>query len=149
MGLHLRCMKMNQNAPRCTKKVNIARQTKKFWICPQWVIWLCTWGSPKQETFTEKVLTIQYIFKSDGAFWCSSCTTPWPTICSDFYPLLSVCLIQKLIIFFTKDNFQTLCSLLQWWAFWCTLVHIGAFWCTSCATPSWLAWTPIPFQMSI
>ena len=71
LGLHLRCTKMNQNAPIYTLKVTIARQTKKFWICPQWLIWLCTWGALKQET----------------VFWCSSCTTPW--LLHDFLWLLS------------------------------------------------------------
>ena len=48
------------------------------------------------------------------------------TICSNFYPLLSVRLIQKLITLITQDNFETLCYLLLWLAFWCTLVHFGA-----------------------
>ena len=117
LGSHLRCTKMNQNAPIYTLKVTITRQTKKFRICPQWLIWLCTWGALKQET----------------VFWCSSCTTPW--LLHDFLWLLSPfkCpLNQKIGNSIHSGQFwNTLLSLVMV----SILLHFDAFWCTSCATP--------------
>ena len=45
-------------------------------------------------------------------------------ICSDFYPLLSVRLIQKLIALITQDNFVISCYGEHFGALWCILVHL-------------------------
>ena len=55
--------------------------------------------------------------------------------CSDSSTLPSVHLLQKWITLVIQDKYETLCSVMQWWPFWCFLVHFGAFWCASCVTP--------------
>ena len=139
---HRVALEVHQNEPKCTKKVTYARRKKKFRICPQWLI--CTWGSPKQETVTEKVLWIKYMVHFGAAH---ALPHEPSTICSDFYTLPDVHFIQKWIILVTQDEFKILCSVMPWWPFWYILVLLMCDPLT-CSATLWLALTPILFQVS-
>ena len=162
MASNMRCTKMHQNGPRCTKMFSIAWQSKVFQICPEWLIrsisgphdpsMTCSDFYPLLSVHLIKkwiILVTQDKFKTLCSimlwwlFWCNwlrfSAPHVWPNdpsmTYSDFYPLLSVYLIKNWIILVTQEKFEILCSVMLWWPFCCILVHFGAFWCPSCATP--------------
>ena len=113
VGLHMRCTKMNQNQPKWTK-VDARTTEEKF------VSSMCC----------NAIVTIFV------AFWCISQATPRSYMSwSDSYPLPSVHLIQKKIIFDIQDKFETVCYTMLWRPFWSIFIRFGAFWCTSYATP--------------
>ena len=71
-----------------------------------------------------------------GAFWCTSCATPWP-----LHDLLWLLYPSKCPFTPEMDhiNHSGLIQITQLWhAMYTILVHFGAFgafWCTYCATP--------------
>ena len=88
-----------------------------------------------------------------GAFWCTSCATPWPH--NDLHWLIysSKCPFTPEIVHISHSGQiwnNLLCHAMD-----TILVHYGALWCIlvnlmcNPMTPWWLAPTPTPFQVSI
>ena len=105
MGLLMRCTKMHQNAPKCTKMVSIALQSKVFWISPKWLMWSISGVNGHLEG-------------------CRSQSKSWRGygVAHEVHQNAP----KKWITLVTQDKFEILCSVMLWWQFWCILVHFGA-----------------------
>ena len=124
MGLHMGCTKMYQYAP---KRSPLQDRPKSFEFVFSDEYSFAQEVHQNNKLSQRRSLQYNTISKAMVYFGAAHTLPHYPSmICSDFDPLLSVRLIQKLITLITQDNFETLCYLLLWWAFWCTLVHFGA-----------------------
>jgi len=122
--------------------LTIARQSKIFWICPEWLMWFISWlnghlkGGQKSEQVMEgwwghtwgalkrsKLHQNGHHSMTEQSVSNFSCVANMIDVRTSQGGVIG---IQKWIILVTQDKFKTLCSVLLWGLFWSILVHFGA-----------------------
>ena len=126
LGSNMRCTKAHQSAPESTKMVTIARESKVFRICPEWLLWYISGlnghlkGDRSQNKSGRSHVVVHELHKfAPFALALTSFPIKFP-----FNPEMDHIShsgqIQNTLLCHTMVTI---------------FVYIGPFWSTSCATP--------------